>query len=214
MSDSEQALVERIRAQDADALAEFVQLKSPQLLAFIQKRMSGALRRKVEPADILQELSSSAVTALNDMDLSSRDPFSWLCQQAERRIIDAHRHHIGAQKRTADREVGLESSREDSGGMKDLIVASMTSPSQAFTKQQREYHLLEALKDLPDDAREAIRLRYVEGWGSKEIADHLGKTDGAIRVLLSRTLSRLQEILSKNNDFQTLIAEAEARRQK
>ncbi len=94
MSDSEQALVERIRAQDADALAEFVQLKSPQLLAFIQKRMSGALRRKVEPADILQELSSSAVTALNDMDLSSRDPFSWLCQQAERRIIDAHRHHI------------------------------------------------------------------------------------------------------------------------
>jgi RNA polymerase sigma-70 factor (ECF subfamily) len=214
MTQPEQDLVDRIRRRDAEALAQFVELKSPQLLAFIQKRMSGTLRRKVEPADILQELSSSAVASLGDMDLSKRDPFSWLCQQAERRIIDAHRKHIGAQKRSSDREVGLESSRDDSGGLAELIVASMTSPSHAFTRQQREFYLLEALQELPAEAREAIRLRYLEGWESKQIADHLGKSDGAVRVLLSRTLTRLQETLAKNNEFQTLMAQAMVRGQK
>lgn len=214
MTSSEQALIDRIRRRDADALAEFVELKSPQLLAFIHKRMSGALRRKVEPADILQEVSASAISGLKEMDLSTRDPFSWLCQQAERRIIDAHRHHIGAQKRTSEKEAGLDSSPEDSGGMADLIVASLTTASHAFTRQQREFHMLEALKELPDDAREAIRLRYMEGWESKQIADHLGKTDGAVRVLLSRTLTRMQEILAKNTEFQTLMAQAIVRGQK
>ncbi len=214
MSRPEKELIEQIRQRDANALAEFVQLKSPQLLAFIEKRMSGALRRKVEPVDILQEMSTAAVGALNEMDLSTREPFSWLCQQAERRIIDAHRHHIGAQKRTAAREVGLDSSKEESGGMADMIVASLTTPSHAFTRKQREFHMFAAIGDLPDEAREAVRLRYVEGWDSKQIAEYLGKTDGAIRVLLSRTLARLQETLAQNNDFQTLVVQAQARRDK
>jgi RNA polymerase sigma-70 factor (ECF subfamily) len=38
-------------------------------------------------------------------------------------------------------------------------------------------------------------LRYVEGLPSKEIARRLGKTDGAVRVLLTRSLRRLQQLV-------------------
>ena len=55
------------------------------------------------------------------------------------------------------------------------------------------------------DAREALRLRYLEGLPSKEIAVKLGKTDGATRVLLSRSLNKLQEMLSQNDEFQSMI---------
>ncbi|MGH7129717.1 MAG: RNA polymerase sigma factor, partial [Planctomycetaceae bacterium] len=44
--------------------------------------------------------------------------------------------------------------------------------------------------------------RYVENLPSKEIAQRLGKTDGAVRVLLSRSLGKLQELLSKDTAFQ------------
>lgn len=54
---------------------------------------------------------------------------------------------------------------------------------------------MEALALLPEDQREAIRLRYVEGLPSKEIAQRLGKTDGAVRVMLTRTLNKLQTLL-------------------
>jgi len=48
-------------------------------------------------------------------------------------------------------------------------------------------------------AGKALRLRYVEGLPSKQIAQQLGKTDGAVRVMLTRSINRLQAILDPGN---------------
>ena len=211
MDDTEAELVQKIKSGDGQALATYIAERSPQLLSFIEKRMSDALRRRVEAADILQELTTSAWQSLPGVEWGDREPFGWLCQQAERRIIDAHRRHFGAQKRSAGREVNLSAgSGDEGGGMADLLAASMTSPSGVLSRQQKEFHMLEALASLPEDARDALRMRYVEGLPSKEIALKLGRTDGAVRVLLTRSLQKLQEILSHNNDFQTLVARQQA----
>jgi RNA polymerase sigma-70 factor (ECF subfamily) len=210
MDENEAAIVQKIKAGDGEALASYIAQRSPQLLSFIEKRMSDALRRRVEAADILQELTTSAWQSLSGVEWGDREPFSWLCQQAERRIIDAHRRHFGAQKRSAGREVNLSaggsSGGDEGGGMADLLAASLTSPSGVLSRQQKEIHMLQALESLPEDAREALRMRYVEGLPSKEIAQKLGRTDGAVRVLLTRSLQKLQDILSHNSDFQTLVA--------
>lgn len=202
-------LLARLKSGDRDALAAFIEQNSPQLLGFIEKRMSDGLKRKVEAADILQELTVSSLNSVEDVEFGDRDPFGWLCQQAERRIIDAHRHHFGAQKRDAGKEVGLHSPGQstDGGGLADLISVSLTSPSRAMSRKQKEFHMLQALESLPEEARQAIQLRYVEGLPSKEIAERIGKSDGAVRVLLTRSLQKLQEILSHNDDFQTLMAQ-------
>ncbi|MCA9101492.1 MAG: sigma-70 family RNA polymerase sigma factor [Planctomycetales bacterium] len=194
---SDEALIADVRAGDADALAAFIERRRPQLTAFIARQMSDALRRKVEPDDLVQEVSVACVRAVGDVDLTDRDPFGWLCQMAERRIIDAHRHHFAAQKRSAEREVSLGAAGGDSkqAGLIDLLVASMTTASAAFSRDQRQLKLLAALDQLPEQSREALRLRYVEGLPSKEIAERLGKSDGACRVLLTRSLKKLQELL-------------------
>ena len=190
-------LIARVRSGDTEALAEFINLRRLQLLAYIERQLSTALRRKVEPEDLLQETSADAVRSLSSMDLSSRDPFGWLCQIAERRIIDAHRRFFGAQKRAAAREVPISGAADDSRSpnLINLLVASMTTASQVFSRDQRQQKLLEALSQLPDDQREALRMRYVEGLPSKQIAEALGKTDGAVRVMLTRSLSKLQQLL-------------------
>ena len=64
--------------------------------------------------------------------------------------------------------------------------------------------LLEALDQLQEEAQEALKMRYVENLPSKEIAQRLGKTDGATRVLFTRPLDRLQKILSQNSLFLSL----------
>jgi RNA polymerase sigma-70 factor, ECF subfamily len=150
-------------------------------------------------------VSLSALDSLDDIELGDRDPFNWLCQLAERRIIDAHRKYIGAQKRSAQREVGLQTpgAGSDRQGLIDVLVASITSPSGAFSRGQREFELLKALDELPDEARDALKMRYVENLPSKEIAEKLGKSDGATRVLLSRSLDRLQQKLSGNSLFES-----------
>jgi RNA polymerase sigma-70 factor (ECF subfamily) len=49
---------------------------------------------------------------------------------------------------------------------------------------------------LTGEQREAVQLRYFEGMPSKKIAERMGKTDGAVRVMLTRSLGRLQELLA------------------
>src|SRR5262249_3968576 len=153
MDDVAAALIERIRNKEVQALVEFIELRRPQLTAFIERNLSSSLGRKIEAADILQELSMSAVSSLPELDLGERDPFGWLCQLAERRIIDAHRKLVAAQKRSAERERPGAGRRDDSqkGGFIDLLVVSMTTPSGAFSRGQREFRLIEALKTLPEE---------------------------------------------------------------
>jgi RNA polymerase sigma-70 factor, ECF subfamily len=192
------ALIERIRGREAEALAQFLADHRPQLMAFIERQLGTALRRKIEPDDVFQEASAEALRALPTVELGDREPFSWLCQIAERRIIDLHRRFFGAQKRDAAREVPIGSSRgteSQPAGIINLLVASMTTPSQAFSRNVREMRLLEALEQLPEDQRTALRLRYVENLPSKQIAEQLGKSDAAIRVMLTRSLKKLHELL-------------------
>jgi RNA polymerase sigma-70 factor (ECF subfamily) len=206
MADPTSSLIERINRGEREALVEFIEQRRPQLLAFIEKNASDALKRKIEAADLHQEVAMSALSALSDVELGDRDPFSWLCQLAERRIIDAHRRLFGAQKRSAEKEVGIHSASDsDSKGFIDVLVASMTSPSKAFSRGQREFHLLQALEALPEESRVALQLRYVENLPSKEIAARLGKTDGATRVLLTRSLNKLQDLLAGNSLFQSFV---------
>lgn len=199
MNDLSPDLLARLQKRDSAALAEFIELRRPQLAAFIERQLGAQLRRKVEPEDVFQEATAEALRALPGADFSSRDPFGWLCQISERRIIDLHRKFFDAQKRDAGREVGLGSPGGDTQqpGLINLLVASMTTPSAAFSRNAREALLAEALAKLPEDQREAIRLRYVENMPSKEIAEKLGKSDAAIRVMLTRSLKKLQALLAE-----------------
>jgi RNA polymerase sigma-70 factor (ECF subfamily) len=147
---------------------------------------------------MFQEVAAEAVRSLPTIELGDRDPFAWLCQLAERRIIDAHRRFFGAAKRDAGREVSIDKASPDASraAVIDMLIASMTTASEVFSRNVRYQQLTEALSSLPEDQREALRLRYVDGLPSKQIAEQLGKSDGAIRVMLTRALNRLQSILA------------------
>ena len=191
----EAELTEAIRQGDVEALGEYLQLKERPLMAFIHKSLGAKLKQATEAEDIFQEMASSAVKALGAVDLSERDPFNWLCQQADRRLKDKARH-VNSGKRDPANVRPLHGGGESSeAGFIDMLVASVTSPSAAFRRNSREAKLAEALAELPEDQQEAIRMRYVQNLPSKEIAAALGKSDAATRVMLSRIIGKLKSML-------------------
>ena len=200
MDETEKKLIEQLIAGDPEALAGYVESVRPQLLAFIQRRLGTGLARKVEAEDILQEVSAEAVRALPQTKLNPQAVFSWICQIAEHRIIDVHRHFFAAQKRDAGREVPLQTPAKgkEGGGLLDLLVASMTSPSQAFSRNVRELRLRVAVEELSAEEQEVLRLRYMENLPTKEIAERVDKSDGALRVMISRSLKRLEALLQQS----------------
>lgn len=188
-------LTDRVRRRDATALAEFLEEKRSPLLAFIERRLGSALRGKLEAQDVLQELAVKALRELTYADLTNRDPFNWLCHLAEQCIVDGHRH-FAADKRAAGREVpGNIRVGDGSQDLVALLAASLTSPSMAVARNERQRRVVEVIATLPDEHREALRLRYGEGLPTKDVAARLGKSDVATRVLLSRLVQQLQEKL-------------------
>lgn len=199
-------LISQIKQGSEPALLEFIEMHRAPLLAFIEKNMSDGLKSKVEAADILQEASLSAVDSFAEIDFEQKTPFSWLCHLSERRIIDNHRKYFQAQKRAAGREAKEPAASDgENRGFMDLLVASITSPSQAFSRGAKEMKLLLALENLPEENREAIRLKYVEGMPTKEIAAQLGKSDVAVRVMISRSMVKLQELLKNEDEFKSML---------
>lgn len=196
MHDHDTKILAGLRTGDEAALVEFLKTNEGALLAFIRSRIGTQLQRKLEPEDVLQEASMEAVRTLPQTDLTSWDPLNWLFQICERKIIDAHRRFFASQKRDASREAVIPDGSA-AAGLANLLAASMTSPSDAFSRDQRQLRMLAALDTLPEDQREALRLRYLVGLSSKEISKKIGKTDGATRVMISRALARLHEMLAE-----------------
>ena len=195
--DAEQ-LVRQIRQGDELALADFIDLRRAEILKRIELGMSGPLRRRIDAEDILQEVSVECVRNLGQTDFSGRDVLQWIYHVARLRVIDAHRRLVAAQKRSAQREVPLQARADRSAALADILAASLTTPSQALSRKIRIHRLSQALAALPEDHQEALQMRYVDGMRANQIAEHLGKTSGATRLLLMRALRRLEELMTSS----------------
>jgi RNA polymerase sigma-70 factor (ECF subfamily) len=191
-----EALAERVKARDAQALAELIDAERNRLVGFTKSIMSAKLLSMVEPEDLIQEVAAAALAGLETAPLDRYEPIQWLQELCRRRVVDAHRFHFGAQRRDAGRVQSMHAAGDDgAGGFEAFLAASITSPSAAFSRDVRVQRMHEAVGDLSDEARAAIHMRYAEGLPTKEIAAKLGKTDVAIRVLLSRSVRVLEQQL-------------------
>jgi RNA polymerase sigma-70 factor (ECF subfamily) len=56
--------------------------------------------------------------------------------------------------------------------------------------------ILAGVKELPDDRREALIMRFALGMDNREIARAMGRTDGATKVLLHRAIKQLEQIVA------------------
>ena len=70
------------------------------------------------------------------------------------------------------------------------------SPEAAARKREEAERLQEALAELPEDEREILLLRQVEGLTFREVCDVTGLSRDAVRWRLARGMERLREALA------------------
>lgn len=192
-------LVERIKKGDEEALAQYIAAHHQQLGGFLRSITGEHLLALVEIDDLIQEVSATAINGLASAPLDQYEPMQWLQHLARRRVVDAHRFHFDAKRRDAGRRQSIHGAgnADASGlGLEQILVASMTSASAVVSRDHRMIRVQQAITELSEQQQMAIRLRYVEGLSTKEVAEKIGKTDVATRVLLSRSMRRLEEVLA------------------
>lgn len=191
-------LVAQISERRVDALATYIEQHKPALLGFLRAITGPKLLAVIELDDLLQEVCTAAIKGLVSAPLDQYTPMQWIQEIARRRVVDAHRFYFDAQRRDASKQQsihGASNTPEEAQGIEQWLAASMTSPSAALSQDIRLSRMQQAISELSEEQQAAIRLRYVDGLPTKEIAARLGKTDVAIRVLLSRSLRQLEGTL-------------------
>jgi len=80
--------------------------------------------------------------------------------------------------------------------IEDTTVISATHTTEDLVEGRDELaRILEGVKELPDDRREALIMRFALGMDNREIARAMGRTDGATKVLIHRAIKQLEQIV-------------------
>jgi RNA polymerase sigma-70 factor, ECF subfamily len=193
-----QELLDRARAGDTAAVEQLLACHRDPLRRVVGLRLDPALARRVDASDIVQEALVEANRRLPDYLHQPAMPFHlWLRHLARDRLIDAHRRHREAARRSLDREQPLRpaADNESSAQLLAELIDPERTPASAAIQQELQARLEAALAELDEDDREVILMRHHEQLSNQDVAAELGLSEAAASMRHLRALRRLKEAL-------------------
>ncbi len=194
-----QEILASARRGDAGAVNRLLERHRESLRRLVQVRLDRAMARRIDASDIVQDVLLEANDRLQDYFRDPKMPFHlWLRHLAKDRIIDMHRQHRGAQRRSLDREQVLASPAFADQSSFDLAAQlrdDELTPAAASIRKELEGRFLAALDKMEEEDREILLMRHFEQLGNSEAAELLGLSTAAAGMRHLRALRRLRTIL-------------------
>lgn len=197
--DETQAILEHAARDDPSAIDRLLACHREPLRRMIAVRLDRSLGRREDASDVVQGVLLEASRRLADYLRNPVLPFAvWLRQIASDQLIDVHRRHRVAARRSIDRERPIAANAFFDRSSLDLAAElrdqGLTPAANAIRRELFErFHA--ALGELGDDDREIMILRHFEHLTSAEAARALGLSEPAAGMRYLRALRRLRVIL-------------------
>ena len=197
-SEQTQELIQTAKAGDAVAVNALLDRHRQAIRQMVQMRIDKAIASRLDASDVVQDVLMEASRRLQDYLQNPGLPFHlWLRQLAKDQIIDMHRQHRVAQRRSVDREQRLDAKFADQSSM-DLAAQLKDhelTPAAATIRRELEQRFLCALQELDEDDRDIIQMRHQEQLTNTEVAAALGLSQPAAGMRYLRAVRRLREVL-------------------
>lgn len=192
-------LLDRARAGQPAAVNDLLERHRAGLRRMVDARLDHKLARRIDASDIVQDVMFEASQRLTDYLRDPRMPFSlWLRQLAQDRVIDMHRRHVVAGRRSLNREQTASQGAGDDRSSLELAAQfrdpELTPAAHALREELREQFLM-AMDQMDETDREILMLRHFEQLTNSEAAELLGLSEPAAGMRHLRALRRLREIL-------------------
>ncbi len=161
----DRALVEAAKS-DPSRFAELYEIHFERIYAFIARRV----RDRDAAEDLTSEVFHSALANLRQWEWKGKPFAAWLFRSAANAVSD----HAA---RT---------------GREDPIPEALESHDAGIEEAQERSRLFESVRELAEDQRRVLELRFVEGQSIREVAQAMGRSEGAIKQLQFRALDNLR----------------------
>ncbi|MFN5731234.1 MAG: sigma-70 family RNA polymerase sigma factor [Planctomyces sp.] len=198
-SDRSQDILRDVAGGDAEAVNRLMDRHREAVRRMVQLRLDHAVARRVDASDVVQDVMLEASQRLTDYLRNPGMPFHlWLRQLALDRIIDMHRRHRGAQRRSVDREQnfsGVGNDEQSAADLAALLRDAELTPAAAALRKELQSRFVAALQQMDEGDREIIVMRHFEHLGNSEAAEALGLSAPAAGMRYLRAIRRLRELL-------------------
>ena len=164
-------------------------------------RLDREMSARVDPSDVVQEVLAEADRRLSAYLRDRPLPlYPWVRQLAEDRLVELHRRHVQARRRSVSRERPLPLPNESAWELAGRLFARESNPSSHLRRGELRERIRTGLARLRERDREILILRHLEQLSVRDIAAVLGVTEGAVKVRHVRALQRLRALLG--SDFE------------
>jgi RNA polymerase sigma-70 factor (ECF subfamily) len=197
-SEETRRLLDEARDGSSKAVNRLLEGHRAALRRMIDLRLDPVLKRRVDASDVVQDVLIEANRRLRDYLRQPAMPFDlWLRHIARDRMIDTHRRHRKAARRSLDRERPLNATADSS--TLDLAAQlrdpAMTPAATALVNEMQR-RFLEALEVLNQGDREIVLLRHFEQLSNQEAAHALDLSEAAAGMRYLRAMRRLRAHLA------------------
>jgi RNA polymerase sigma-70 factor (ECF subfamily) len=199
-SSQTQQLLDRARGGDAEARNQLLDRHREALRRMVAMRMDRRISTRLDASDIVQDVLLDANRRLTEYLQSAGMPFHlWLRHLARDRLIDAHRRHRAAARRTVDREQRTSAALDDDRSAFDLamLVDRELTPAAAATHHELEVRFQAAVEALEEADREVVLMRHFEHLSNQEVAQALELSEPAAGMRYLRAMRRLRALLDQ-----------------
>jgi RNA polymerase sigma-70 factor (ECF subfamily) len=175
------ALVELARGGDAEAFGALYDHYRASIFRFLFYRT----RSRPLAEDLTSETFFKALRGLSSFTWQGRDFGAWLTTIARNLAAD---HFKSARTR-------LELTTDDMG----FHEGSTEGPESDVLRALSTEVLVQALSQLPDDQRDCVIMRFLQGLSIAETAEVMGRSDGAIKQLQLRAIRNLAKAMPEDS---------------
>ncbi len=173
-----ESLLNKAKNGEQTAFGEIYNLYFKKIYTFIYFRVS----HKEISEDLTEEVFLKAFTRISSVN-ENKAFLGWLYQIARNQVIDYYR----GKKMTISLDE-VENTLEYETNVIDVV-----------NLEQQQISLLKFIKELPQDQQIVLKLKFFEDLDNSEISEILNKSEGAIRVIQHRAITKLQELIKLDN---------------
>lgn len=156
--------------------AELYQRYAPGLFAYAYQQTAS----REDAEDIVLDVFLAVLQNKRFAAFDEKKQEAWLWTITRNKVVDYYR------RTTRRQQVSIEWLSEP------LYEDHALSPDQLSLKQEEYAQLHSAVQALPESQQEVLRLRFGHGLKCSQIAPILEKSEGAVRMILLRTLQMLR----------------------
>ena len=200
-------LLRRARKGEDAAAERLFDVHRRMLRHMVALRMDVRMTARIDPSDVVQDALAEAARRFGEYLESGDEQFyPWLRQIAWERLVQLHRHHVQAQKRSVVREVAPQWRLPDESiaSLSRSIAANVPSPSATLVRAELQARVRATIEQLSQPDREVLVLRHLEQLSIAEVAAVLRISQAAAQSRYRRSLERLHKKLTNGRSEESL----------